>query len=51
MEDRRAIFLFRDGAQAIDAKDFFIQQPECAHVTLEGQVYQGQYVAEVSSVN
>lgn len=33
------MFLFHEGSQAVDAKNFFLQQPELSHVTLEGQTY------------
>lgn len=42
--------MFRDGAQAVDAKNFFLDQPECAHVTLEGQNYVGKYASEVNKI-
>nr|XP_034187919.1 LDLR chaperone boca [Osmia lignaria] len=39
IDKKRSIFLFREGSQAIDAKNFLLQQPELSHVTLEGQTY------------
>ncbi|XP_031832267.2 LDLR chaperone boca [Nomia melanderi] len=36
---KRSVFLFREGSQAVDAKNFLLQQPELSHVTLEGQTY------------
>lgn len=33
------MFLFHEGSQAVDAKNYFLQQPELSHVTLEGQTY------------
>ena len=39
IDKKRSIFLFREGSQAIDAKNFLLQQPELSHVTLEGQSY------------
>lgn len=36
---KRSVFLFREGSQAVDAKNYLLQQPELSHVTLEGQTY------------
>lgn len=47
LEDRRCIYMFPDGSQAVDAKNFLVQQPELLSVTLEGQNYEGQYTPEV----
>jgi len=43
IDDARAIFLFQDGAQAWDAKDFFVGQEGVKDVTLEGQSHPGKY--------
>lgn len=43
MDDNRAIFLYKDGAQAWIAKDYLIEQPECESVTIESKVYQGKH--------
>ncbi|XP_014212967.1 LDLR chaperone boca [Copidosoma floridanum] len=45
IDSKRAIFKFSDGAQAVDAKNFFITERECSHVTLEGQNYIGQHAS------
>ncbi|XP_058802544.1 LDLR chaperone boca [Phymastichus coffea] len=45
IDAKRAIFMFRDGAQAVDAKNFLIEQAECSHVTLEGQNYVGKHAS------
>ncbi|TMS32198.1 hypothetical protein L596_000073 [Steinernema carpocapsae] len=37
----RALFLFKDGAQAWEAKDFLSKQNECKEITLEGQNFPG----------
>lgn len=42
VDDNRAIFMFKDGAQAWDAKDYLVQQDRCASVTIENKVYNGQ---------
>ena len=39
IDTKRSVFLFREGSQAVDAKNFLLQQPELSHVTLEGQIY------------
>ncbi|KAL5244155.1 hypothetical protein ACI65C_011565 [Semiaphis heraclei] len=41
VDDNRAIFMYKDGSQAWDAKDFLIQQEDCVDVTIENQVYKG----------
>ncbi|XP_001606770.1 LDLR chaperone boca isoform X2 [Nasonia vitripennis] len=46
IDQKRAIFMFRDGAQAVDAKNYLIEQPECSHVTLEGQNYVGKHASK-----
>ncbi|KAH7642705.1 ldlr chaperone boca-like protein [Dermatophagoides farinae] len=43
VDDNRAIFMFKDGAQAWDAKEFLIQQKRCKDVTIENKVYPGKY--------
>ncbi|XP_075231965.1 LDLR chaperone boca isoform X2 [Lycorma delicatula] len=44
VDDNRAIFLFKDGSQAWDAKDFLIEQEGCRDVTVENKVYEGKHV-------
>ncbi|XP_054168462.1 LDLR chaperone boca-like [Oppia nitens] len=41
--DNRAIFMFKDGTQAWDAKDFFIEQELCEEVTIENKPYYGKF--------
>ncbi|XP_046833952.1 LDLR chaperone boca [Vespa crabro] len=36
---KRSVFLFREGSQAVDAKNYLLEQPELSHVMLEGQTY------------
>ncbi|KAI4459775.1 mesoderm development candidate 2 [Holotrichia oblita] len=43
VDDNRAIFLFKDGAQAWPAKEFLIEQEKCESVTIESKVYYGKY--------
>ena len=47
VDKKRAIFMFRDGSQSVDAKNYLIEQPECSHVTLEGHTHIGRYAPEV----
>ncbi|KAK2581330.1 hypothetical protein KPH14_008103 [Odynerus spinipes] len=39
IDTKRSVFLFREGSQAVDAKNYLLEQPELSHVTLEGQTY------------
>jgi len=43
LDDNRAIYMFKDGSQAWDAKDFLIEQKEVKEVTIENKVYPGKY--------
>merc|ERR1712083_223025 len=43
IEDDRVMFLFHDGADAWEAKDFFIEQERCEEVQLEQRTYHGKY--------
>jgi len=42
IEDARAIFLFHDGSQAWDAKEFLLEQDGVKDLSLEGQVYEAK---------
>uniref|UniRef100_A0A158PBJ5 Thioredoxin-like_fold domain-containing protein n=1 Tax=Angiostrongylus cantonensis TaxID=6313 RepID=A0A158PBJ5_ANGCA len=41
IDDDRAIFMFRDGSQAFEAKDFLLKQAQVTEILLEGQQYVG----------
>ncbi|KAL1116319.1 hypothetical protein AAG570_005814 [Ranatra chinensis] len=43
IDDNRAIFMFKDGSQAWEAKDYLIDQPECKEVSIENKIYPGKY--------
>merc|ERR1712179_684070 len=43
IEDDRVMFLFHDGADAWDAKDFFLEQERCDEVQLEQKTYYGKF--------
>lgn len=47
IDDDRAIFMFRDGSQAWDAKDFLIEQERCREVTIENKQYYGKHYEQV----
>ena len=47
VDDNRAIFMFKDGSQAWDAKDFLIEQERCKDVTIDNKVYEGKKAAKV----
>ncbi|XP_036330714.1 LDLR chaperone boca [Rhagoletis pomonella] len=49
VDDDRAIFLFKDGSQAWDAKDFLVKQPRCKGVTIENKEYPGAWSSEHSN--
>jgi hypothetical protein len=51
IDDARAIFLFQDGAQAWDAKEFLIEQERVQDVTLESQVYPGKFKKKSSGTD
>lgn len=42
IDDNRAIFMFKDGSQSWEAKDFLIQQDRCESVSVENKVYPGK---------
>ncbi|XP_063216667.1 LDLR chaperone boca [Bacillus rossius redtenbacheri] len=44
--DDRSIFLFKDGAQAWDAKDYLVEQERCKEVVIENKSYFGKYTPE-----
>lgn len=46
IDDNRAIFMFKDGAQAWAAKDFLVDQERCQSVTVENKVYDGKFAAQ-----
>lgn len=46
VDQRRAIFMFKDGAQAWDAKDFLVEQPEMKECSIENKVYHGYHTPE-----
>ncbi|EZA47356.1 hypothetical protein DMN91_007348 [Ooceraea biroi] len=39
IDTKRSIFMFHEGSQAVDAKNYLLEQPELSHLTLEGQTY------------
>ncbi|XP_043288100.1 LDLR chaperone boca [Venturia canescens] len=45
IDQKRSVFLFREGSQAVDAKQYLLEQPECKHITLEGQTFEPKRTA------
>ena len=43
VSDDRAIFMFKDGSQAWEAKDYLVQQDRMKEVTIENKPYPGLY--------
>lgn len=43
IDDNRAIFMFKDGAQSWEAKDFLVDQERCESVSVENKVYNGKF--------
>ena len=41
--DDRAIFMFKDGSQAWEAKDYLVEQEQCKEVSIENKVYPGKF--------
>lgn len=39
IDTKRVIYMFREGSQAVDAKNYLLEQPELSHITLEGQTF------------
>ncbi|KAL6736922.1 hypothetical protein Aduo_007222 [Ancylostoma duodenale] len=46
IDDDRAIFMFNDGSQAFEAKNFLLKQIQVTEVSLEGQQYVGAGAAK-----
>lgn len=42
VDDNRAIFLFKDGSQAWDAKNYLVEQDRCKEVLIESKSYPGK---------
>ena len=46
IEDDRAIFMFKDGSLAWEAKDYLLEQERCLEVQLEQKTYHGYHTPE-----
>lgn len=46
VDERRALFMFKDGAQAWDAKDFLLEQKDLKECSVENKVYHGYHTPE-----
>lgn len=42
IDDNRAIFMFKEGSQAWEAKDFLVTLDRCESVSVENKVYPGK---------
>lgn len=42
IDDNRAIFMFKDGSLAWEAKNFLVEQDKCKEVTIENMSYPGK---------
>nr|CAD7269097.1 unnamed protein product [Timema shepardi] len=51
VDDDRAIFMFKDGSQAWDAKNFIVEQEKCKEVVIENKTYHGKHTEQQSSFN
>lgn len=47
LDDNRCIYMFKDGSQAWDAKDFLIEQKEVMEVVIENKPYLGKFNDQV----
>jgi hypothetical protein len=48
IEEDRVLYMFREGSQAWEAKDYIIEQEQCEDVMLEQQTYPGKYCISCS---
>uniref|UniRef100_A0A2P2I0N1 LDLR chaperone boca-like n=2 Tax=Hirondellea gigas TaxID=1518452 RepID=A0A2P2I0N1_9CRUS len=46
VDDHRAIFMFSDGSQAWEAKDFLVEQEELQDCAIDNRVYHGHHTPE-----
>jgi len=52
IEDDRAMFVFEDGSQAYEYKDFLLSQPELSEYVIDGQSFHGKgYPVEYPNQN
>ncbi|KAG1705485.1 LDLR chaperone boca [Nymphon striatum] len=47
LEDNRAIFMFKDGEQAFEAKDFLIEQERLEEVVIDSKSFPGKFSKKV----
>jgi len=48
IEDDRVLYMFREGSQAWEAKDYLIEQDQCEEVMLEQQTHLGNHCKQCS---
>lgn len=51
IDENRAIFMFKDGSQAWEAKDYLITQELCEDVVIENKSYPGIYKSQAKQDN
>ncbi|GAU93977.1 hypothetical protein RvY_05827 [Ramazzottius varieornatus] len=51
IDEKRAIFMFKDGSKAWEAKDFLVDQNRCEEVSIENKSYPGKHATRKSSEN
>nr|CAD7408044.1 unnamed protein product [Timema poppensis] len=49
VDDDRAIFMFKDGSQAWDAKNFIVEQEKCKEVVIENKTYHGKHTEQYAA--
>lgn len=45
VDDNRAIFMFKEGSQSFEGKEYLLKQPQVSEVTLEGRQFKGPAAA------
>lgn len=50
VDKRRVLFMFKDGSQAWEAKDFLVEQQEVKECSIENKIYHGHFTPEVSLI-
>ncbi|XP_064471668.1 LDLR chaperone boca-like [Ornithodoros turicata] len=51
VDSNRAIFSFKDGSQAWDAKDYLIEQEQLEEIVIESKPYYGKFSTKASQAN
>ncbi|KAL3116152.1 hypothetical protein niasHT_002276 [Heterodera trifolii] len=51
VDDDRVLYMFSEGSQAWDARDFLLSQPECVEVVLEGKTMPGKGPSQLEKID